>query len=73
MLQVSKTPLFIRIDLSPNFPVQKPNLVVLARVLHDDINPRTKVVSNKHLDSWDIYNKGSNLLAVIRDIHASFD
>jgi ubiquitin-protein ligase len=72
-LSVSKTPLFIRIDLPPTFPVQRPNLVVLARVLHDTIDPRTKVIANKQLDTWDIYQRGSNLLSVVREIHALFD
>jgi|APCry1669190119_1035276.scaffolds.fasta_scaffold24062_1 hypothetical protein len=45
-LLVSKNPLYIRIDCPKSFPSQRPNLVVLARVIHNDINPVTKVISN---------------------------
>jgi ubiquitin-protein ligase len=41
---VSKTPLYIRIDCPKLFPTIKPNLVVLARVIHPDIDPLTKVI-----------------------------
>ena len=73
MLAVSKTPLFIRIDCPKSFPQQRPNLVVLARVVHPAINPKTKVVSTQLLQTWDIFQNNSTLLGVIRDIHSSFD
>jgi hypothetical protein len=48
-------------------------MVVLARVIHDDIHPQSKVINNRLLDTWDIYNNGSNLLSVVRDVHSKFD
>ena len=51
----------------------KPKLVFLARVFHNDINPETKVIKNSLLDQWDISQKTSNLLSVIKDIHSGFD
>ena len=72
-LAVSKTPLFIRIDCPAAFPQQRPNMVVLARVMHSDIHPQSKVISNRQLDTWDIFQNGSSLLSVVRDVHAAFD
>ena len=72
MLAVSKTPLYIRIDCSNNFPIQKPHIVVLARVYHSIVNDTTKVITIPLLENWNLQN-GSNLLAVIRDIHTRFD
>lgn len=48
-------------------------MVVLARVIHDDIHPQTKVINNHLLNQWDIFNNGSNLLSVVRDVHGKFD
>jgi len=48
-------------------------MVVLARVVHPDINPKTKVVSTQLLQTWDIFQHNSTLLGVVRDIHARFD
>mgnify|MGYP000975180287 CR=1 FL=1 len=73
MLRNIKTPLFVRIDLPRNFPVSRPNLVVLSRVVHNDLHPETKVVTTQLLQQWDIYKFGSNLLTVLRDIHARWD
>lgn len=72
MLAVSKTPLYIRIDCPINFPSQRPHLVVLARVYHSIVNDVTKVISIPLLDNWNLQN-GSNLLALLRDIHTRFD
>jgi len=49
-LIVSKNPLYIRIDCPKQFPSKRPNLVVLARVVHSDINPVTKVVQIPQLE-----------------------
>lgn len=49
MLAVSRTPLFIRIDCSKDFPQRRPNLVVLARVVHSEIHPKSKVVNTQLL------------------------
>ena len=46
---------------------------MLARVIHNDIHPTSKVVMNKQLDHWDIFANGSDLLKVVRDVHARFD
>jgi ubiquitin-protein ligase len=73
MLQVSKTPLYMRIDCPKMFPTQKPNIVILARVVHKDLHPKTKTCINSQLDNWDLYNNSSNLLSVIRDIHGRFN
>ena len=72
-LRVSEVPLWLGIDCPRNFPISRPNLVVLARVVHKDVHPQTKVISTVMLDQWDLHRLGSNLLNVIRDIHARFD
>ena len=71
-LIVSTTPLFLKVDLSNNFPIQPPKLVIMAKVLHSLITPKTKVVITKLLQSWDCMN-GSSLLSVVRDMHACFE
>lgn len=68
MLNVSQTPLYVRIDCPRNFPTQKPNIVVLARVVHRDLHERTNCVHNPYLDNWDLYKNSSNLLSVLRDV-----
>ena len=72
-LAVSRTPLYIRIDCPRAFPQQRPNLIVLARAVHDDINPKTKVINTPLLQQWDIFQHNSSLLNVIRDVHSRFD
>jgi ubiquitin-protein ligase len=72
-LAVSKTPLFLRIDLPANFPISKPHLVVMSRVVHENIEPVSKSIIIPMLEQWDLYKHGSNLLAVCRDIHQRFD
>jgi len=73
MLSVSKTPLYIKIDCPPNFPISRPNMIVLARVMHKDVHPKTKVISSAGLENWDLYKYGSNLLSALREIHGKFD
>jgi ubiquitin-protein ligase len=41
-LPVSRTPLVIRVEISQNFPVSPPIVQVLARVLHSDIDSKSK-------------------------------
>lgn len=42
-------------------------------MFHSDIDPSTKVVKTFLLDNWDIEQNGSNLLSIVRDVHAKFD
>ena len=46
---------------------------MLARVVHQDINPKTKVIITQMLQQWDIFQNNSSLLNVIRDVHSRFD
>lgn len=71
-LAISKTPLYLKIDLPNNFPIAKPNLQVMSRVVHDSIDSSKNIVTPM-LEGWDIYKNGSNLLSVVRDIHQRFD
>jgi hypothetical protein len=72
-LTVSKTPLYVRIECYGNFPITRPNLVVLSRVVNKDIEKTSKVIMTPLLEKWDLYKHGSNLLAVIREINSRFD
>lgn len=54
-LSISKTPLFIRIDCPPNFPVMKPKFIVLAKVNHPDIHPTSKEIHSPLIDQWNLH------------------
>ena len=69
----SRTPLYLRLDCPANFPIQRPQVAVMARVLHPSVHPKTKVVSSPQLEHWDISRYGSNVLSVVREIHGTFD
>lgn len=71
-LQISQTPLYIRVTCPANFPQQRPTVQVLARVFHKDLHDVTKVVASPLLDQWN-YQTGSSLVNAIRDIHSRFD
>ena len=72
MLNVSRTPLYIRVDCPNNFPSSKPNIVVLARVVHDNVHPTSKAVNVSQLQHWNLQS-GSNILSVVREIHTKFN
>ena len=72
-LAISRTPLYIRIDCPKAFPQQRPNLVVLARVVHPEIHPKSKVINTQLLQQWDIFQNNSSLLNVIRDVQSKFE
>eukprot|EP00347_Sterkiella_histriomuscorum_P024089 403332347 len=69
-IAVSRTPLFIRIDLLPNFPQQAPIVQVLARVLHPDLHPQRKTYQGKAMTEWGLH---SSLLNLIRGIQSDFN
>lgn len=53
--------------------MQKPCIVVLARVVNKDLHERTNQVINPQLDNWDLHRNSSNLLSLLRDIHTRFN
>jgi len=50
----------------------KPSIIVLAKVVHTNIDMETRTINVPILDQWDMKNN-SNLLALIRDINHRFD
>jgi ubiquitin-protein ligase len=69
-IQVSKTPLIIKLEVPGGFPHQPPTIQVMARVLHKEIDPVTKFYIGQALKGW---NEQSTLLQLIRTIHQQFD
>jgi hypothetical protein len=61
------------INLYRNFPITKPQIFIMAKAVHSDVDPKSYQINNKLLDNWDLFKYGSNLLSVIRDVHLKFE
>lgn len=56
--------------LSPNFPHQAPTIVVMARVLHAEIDPERKTYGGHVIREWSVH---SNLLQLVKTVHHQFN
>eukprot|EP00347_Sterkiella_histriomuscorum_P005875 403354943 len=69
-LKISSQPLYIKVQLSNDFPLTKPNIIVLSRVSHPNIEPNTYSYCGPVLQNW---SESSSLLHVVQTIHNDFN
>jgi ubiquitin-protein ligase len=62
MLKASSTPLYIKIALLQNFPIQPPIINVMVAVVHPFIDPKSLEYIGPSIINW---NPSSNLIATI--------
>lgn len=68
-LPISAKPLYVSVDIPYSFPTAKPVVLVNSHVMHDEINPMTKVFIGKAIVDW---QEHSNLLALLRSVQNAF-
>ena len=68
-LSVSKTPLWVKMTLTKQFPTQKPIFTMFAKVRHPSIDAHM-MIKDPIIENW---SANSNLLQVVRYMHAKFE
>ena len=69
LLRVSSTPLFVKVVVLKNFPVQAPIIEVMDRVVHKDIDTKNYNYIGAGVKQW---TPQSNLVNLLQRIYHEF-